>query len=138
MLRSCPYCGRIHEKSYICPQKQQRLAERQKKDGAKETKFRYTKAWKEKREDVKSRDGYCCQLCVRGLYDPDRKYETDDLSVHHIIPIAENWDSRLDDDNLITLCRKHHELAESGGVPRKILFHIAEEQEAGEDYSAIG
>lgn len=138
MLRSCPYCGRIHEKSYICPQKRQRQAERQRKGGDRETKFRYTKAWKEKREEIRERDSYCCQLCIRGLYDPERKYETEDLSVHHIIPIAEDWDSRLDNDNLITLCRKHHEQAEASSIPRDELRGIAEEQEEGNDFPAIG
>lgn len=138
MLRSCPYCGRIHEKSYTCPQKQQRIAERQRKGGDRETKFRYTKAWKEKREEIRERDSYCCQLCIRGLYDPERKYETEDLSVHHIIPIAEDWDSRLDNDNLITLCRKHHEQAEASSIPRDELRGIAEEQEEGNDFPAIG
>ena len=81
---------------------------------------------------------YCCQLCIRGLYDPERKYETEDLSVHHIIPIAEDWDSRLDNDNLITLCRKHHEQAEASSIPRDELRGIAEEQEEGNDFPAIG
>lgn len=30
----------------------------------------------------------------------------------------------LNDGNLITLCRYHHEQAESGKIPRKILFDL--------------
>lgn len=47
---------------------------------------------------------YC--FCV------ERKITTSNLSVHHIIPIEKNYDKRLDSDNLITLCRLHHEQAE--------------------------
>ena len=57
-----------------------------------------------------------------------RQYETDDLSVHHIEPIATAWDRRLDDDNLITLCRKHHDMAEGGMISSAELLKIAREQ----------
>lgn len=141
MLKSCQYCGRIHEKSYTCPQKRQRLAERQ-SSRSKENKriydFRRSKAWRYKSEDIKERDGYCCQICARGLYGADRKYETEGLSVHHIIPISEDWDRRLDDDILLTVCRKHHEMAEAGTIPRDELLRIAKEQEEGQDFPLIG
>ena len=29
MLKSCTYCGRIHDKKYICPQKKEALKKRQ-------------------------------------------------------------------------------------------------------------
>jgi len=44
--------------------------------------------------------------------------------VHHIEPIANAWDKRLEDDNLISLCRYHHELAEKGTIPAKELKSI--------------
>ena len=44
--------------------------------------------------------------------------------MHHIIPIEENYDKRLDENNLITLCRYHHEMAESGEIPREELQEI--------------
>lgn len=140
MLASCAYCGKIHDKKYICQQKQKRISERQKQrnEGSEETKFRYTKAWKEKREEIKERDDYCCQICIRGNYDPIRKYETEDLSVHHIIPIVEEWDRRLDNDNLITLCRRHHEMAEKGEIPRKEMIDAAKDQETRRDFPLIG
>lgn len=141
MLRSCQYCGRIHERSYVCPQKQQRIAERQSsrsKNNKRVYDFHRSRAWRDKSEDIKQRDGYCCQICIRGLYDPDRKYETDDLSVHHIIPVSEDWDRRFDDEILLTACRRHHELAEAGKIPRGELLRIAEEQEEKNGFTAIG
>lgn len=75
---------------------------------------------------------------MRGLHDPDREYETENLSVHHINPIAEDWDSRLDNDNLITLCRKHHEQAEASLISKKELRKIAEEQEEKQNFPLIG
>nr|WP_237068746.1 HNH endonuclease [Lysinibacillus sphaericus] len=52
------------------------------------------------------------------------QYNFTDLEVHHIEPIANAWDKRLEDDNLISLCRYHHELAEKGTIPAKELKNI--------------
>ena len=46
-------------------------------------------------------------------------YNTDTLEVHHIIPIEEDDDRKLDDDNLITVCRVHHEQCENGRISRE-------------------
>lgn len=54
------------------------------------------------------------------------RYTTDALEVHHIEPIAEAWGSRLDWDNLITLCRAHHEMAEDGRISREALRRAVE------------
>ncbi len=39
--------------------------------------------------------------------------------------IADAWDDRLNDDNLITLCREHHEMAEQGKIDKAMLRLIA-------------
>jgi hypothetical protein len=44
--------------------------------------------------------------------------------VHHIIPLAEDYNKRLDNDNLITLCNYHHKLAEDNQIPREELQEI--------------
>ena len=46
------------------------------------------------------------------------------LSVHHIEPLEEAWDLRLDENNLITLCSHHHEQAEAGKLPRAMLHEL--------------
>ena len=51
MLASCSYCGRIHDKKYICPQKAQRLKERQAYRSEKNKKiydFHRSQKWKNK------------------------------------------------------------------------------------------
>lgn len=68
-----------------------------------------------------------------------RKYESHDLEVHHIERVVDNYEKRLDGGNLLTVCERHHELAESGVISIDLLKKIAQEQEekAGEAWSGI-
>lgn len=126
MLKSCQYCGRIHKYGFNCPYRPQKAK--------KETdayKFRSSAKWQKKRKEIKERDYHLCQICLRGLYvetGPAINYK--DTQVHHIIPIAEDWEKRMDNDNLITLCPIHHEMAECEKIPRSVLMEISQEQEA--------
>lgn len=124
MLRSCKYCGKIHDSKYNCPSKPQR-----KKQVTEADKFRWTSRWQKKREEIKQRDLYLCQICIRELYNTINKYNTEDLEVHHNIPINENYDKRLDNNNLLTVCHSHHEMCESGEIPREEVQRIINEQE---------
>lgn len=117
MLKSCKYCGRIHDSKYICPNKP--IRKQYKK--TEEDKFRNTKAWQRKREYIKDRDKGLCQVCIRKLYNTIKQYNYIDIEVHHIEPLREAYDLRLDEDNLISLCKYHHELAEIGKIPKDIL-----------------
>ena len=126
MLKSCQYCGKIHDRKFICPKKPIR-----KKYATDQSKFRSTYAWTKKAQGVKKRDGYLCQVCLRGLYEPMRKYETDHLEVHHIERVVENFEKRLDGYNLITLCERHHQMADAGLIPVAELKEIAGVQEHG-------
>ena len=56
----------------------------------------------------------------------DNVYTYDNLQVHHIIPIAKDYNKKLDSDNLITLCRMHHEQAERGLITEEELYKIIE------------
>lgn len=96
-------------------------------------KFRWTKAWQKKRKEIKSRDKFLCQVCIRKLYNTIKKYNYNDLEVHHIVPIKEDYELRLEDSNLITVCEYHHELAEQGVIPREELLAIVKEQEEGKN-----
>ena len=56
--------------------------------------------------------------------------ETEGLSVHHVVPLEEDFGKRDDMDNLATLCARHHELAERGEVGRdEIRAMVARQQE---------
>lgn len=125
MLKSCKYCGGIHDRKFQCPSKPKRT-------NYKVTyidKFRWTKAWQRKRKQINDRDKHLCQVCLRELYNTQSKYNFHNIEVHHIDSIADAWDRRLDDENCICLCKQHHEMAESGEIPKELLFKIAEDQE---------
>lgn len=122
MLKACSKCGKIHERGYVCtagviPIKQQRTSQADR--------FRNTQAWKKKSEAIKERDYHMCRVCFVKAYNTTLQYNSNGISVHHIVPLAEDYDKRLDDDNLITLCAYHHELAENGRIPRRYLAELA-------------
>lgn len=124
MLKSCQYCGRIHDSKFICskkPKKQKQITDTDK--------FRCTSKWQKKREEIKQRDLYLCQICIRELYNTIIKYNMQELEVHHNVPINEDYDKRLDNDNLLTVCKYHHEMCESGEIPREEVQQIIDEQE---------
>lgn len=129
MLKSCSYCGGIHDRKYICDKKPAKNKKVTRVD-----KFRWTQAWQNKRKYIREdRDRHLCQVCIRVLHNTQQRYNFRDIQVHHIIPItegSEGWSKRLDDSNLIALCSYHHSLAEHGNISRKELLEIVEEQES--------
>ena len=121
MRKSCRYCGRSHEYGEICPKKiQYRNKYESKPRTSLADKFRNSRIWREKRSSIQRRDCYMCRYC----FVKEKKITTSDLSVHHIIPIEKNYDMRSSDNNLITLCRKHHEQAEKGIIKPDTLTEI--------------
>lgn len=129
-LKACPYCGRIHERGYRCPRKPVHKTERTEAERG-----RYTKAWRDKAKEIKERSRYLCAACLA-----DGVYTYDTLEVHHIVPLRERPDLLLDDDNLICLCRRHHEMAESGGIPQQDLYKMVEKRDSprGEGSDFLG
>lgn len=125
MLKSCKYCGRFHDTSIDCGMKPKKIKKRTDAD-----RFRNTKLWQHKREEIRERDLHLCQVCVRNLYNTESEYNFTNLSVHHAVPIESDYDLRLCNDNLITLCSYHHELAESHKIPYEVIKGIIEEQES--------
>ena len=89
------------------------------------SKFRNTQAWRNKRKSAHIRDKGLCQLCIRNLYNTyTRAYDNKLIEVHHIEPIVESYELRLDDSNLISLCTYHHKMADRGEVPRAVLKNM--------------
>lgn len=122
MKKSCTYCGGIHDRSHVCsskPKKQKQITYIDR--------FRRARAWRNKSLYIRKRDNNLCQICLRMRYNTTQQYTFDDIEVHHIEPVVQAWGRRLDDSNLISLCRYHHELAESGEIPRYELEAIAYE-----------
>ena len=68
------------------------------------------------------RDKGLCQLCIRNLYNTqDRRFNNLLIEVHHIEPIIEAYELRLDESNLISLCVNHHKMADMDEIPRQVL-----------------
>lgn len=140
MLKSCKYCMKIHDIKHICAPKETAQREYFTNISAKQksiTTFRSSNQWTAKRIDILDRDINMCQVCARKLYDTTRQFNSYNMQIHHIVPLAENMAKRLDDSNLITLCIFHHTLAESGGIPRKLLLSVAKEQEQNADIKYV-
>lgn len=113
MKRYCPICRKIHEGRCTHP-KTYGGARNSKAD-----KFRNKQAWRRRASVILARDYHCCRVCANAGV-----ICTESLSVHHIIPLSKDYDKRLDEDNLITLCRYHHEQAERGIIKATELHRL--------------
>ena len=82
MLRTCSVCGGIHQEDNMC--------KRTYKKNSYASKFRNSNAWITKREQIKKRDKYLCQICLK-----ENVYTYNNLQVHHIVPIEKDNDSKL-------------------------------------------
>lgn len=137
MLRSCPYCGRIHDAAYVCPQKQTAIDKRQsyrnhhRGKEAPEDRFRHTNRWKVIRDSVYHRDRGLCLCCLAELDGTVNKYNTERLAAHHITPLRENYELRDTRENLLLVCQTHHEMCEDGTIPRTVQTQLAKWSEEG-------
>lgn len=123
MLKSCAYCGKTHGYNEICSKKAEYRRKYNNKNYKRESaadKFRNSRIWRGKRDAIQRRDCYMCRYC----FCVGKKITTAGLSVHHIVPIDKNYNLRLDNNNLITLCRLHHEQAEKGLIKPDALQSI--------------
>lgn len=110
MKRYCTICHKIHEGRCKPVFARDSRADR----------FRNTQAWRSKSAVILDRDYHCCRVCYAA-----GNICTSGLSVHHITPLAVDYDRRLEEDNLITLCRFHHEQAERGAIKAGFLRELA-------------
>lgn len=121
MRKVCSKCGKIHERGFVCTAGPSVKQER----NSQADRFRNTQMWRRKSESIQARDMHLCRICLIKQFNTKLQHNSRRLSAHHIIPLAEDYDRRLDDDNLITLCSYHHELAERGVIPRPLLLELA-------------
>ena len=97
-------CGELHPVGTECPHKSKYAKEKGSENNKKANEFYRSKAWKSKRKEIIGLDK---GLCVRCLL----KYgivTTEHLEVHHIEPLIQYWEERLQNNNLITLCVQCH------------------------------
>ena len=57
--------------------------------------------WEQKSKEIKLRDGDCCRICKDSMHR---------LDVHHICYLPDLLLWEYDNELLITVCKKHHEL----------------------------
>lgn len=139
MLKSCKYCGKIHDSRFDCGKKPQRIYI--KRDYSTESRqFRRKESWKQMSLRIRDRDNHLCQVCLRGLYKlPGASVlNYENISVHHIEPIKDAPEKKLDPYNLISLCSMHHEMADSGEIPAELLKNMALAQEYSSENSPPG
>lgn len=116
---SCSRCG-IVPRGHKCPHK----TYKKKTYDTEADKFRKSKRWTNKSIEIRQRDKYLCKVCMANLYNTIQQLNYNELDVHHITPIAEDYNKRLDNDNLITLCRYHHKMADDGKIPKQVLYEL--------------
>lgn len=139
MLKSCQYCGRIHDAKKICPEKKRVEDERwMRRKSTKAAAFRRTSTWTNMSRSIRERDKYMCLCCKAQLQGTRVRYNTEDLSVHHIVPLEEDYDLRIARENLMTVCSAHHEMCEDGTIDRDTQRALVIEsmRDAGEDSEA--
>lgn len=78
---------------------------------------------------IRQRDRYLCQACLHLYKGTERQYEYTGIEVHHITPLEEDISKAFEDDELVSLCRVHHEMAEADEIPRELLRKWAKESE---------
>lgn len=100
-----------------------------KKPNKEVNKFRNSVKWRNKSLEIRQRDNYLCQVCLRNLYNAENKYNFTTIEVHHITSLENDITKGLDNENLITLCKYHHIMAENGEIKKDKLEKIAKEQE---------
>lgn len=118
MKKTCSICGKIHDINKICKRQYH------KKLNTQEVYFRNSYNWKTKRTQIKIRDLYLCRVCLQNKMISKDKFNHQNIQVHHIVSIHEDWDKRLDSDNLISLCTYHHRQAEDGIITKEELSKI--------------
>ncbi len=110
-IKTCAACGKViginqrrcascdaSRVGWVSPRQKQY----DKKRDPEEVKFRRSRQWRMTRDYIMQRDGYLCQECRKhGRY-------TIASEVHHIAPLWKDFNRRLDDDNLISLCHRCH------------------------------
>ena len=64
MYKTCKYCGIVPE-DHECPHRRPR--KNYQRDG-KAGDFRKTYKWTKKSEEIRERDKYLCQVCIRNKY----------------------------------------------------------------------
>lgn len=101
-------CGRCNQlyTGYKCPNcTKERNKRYNKYERDQERNAVYGGAWESTKLNVLARDKGMCQMC----YSIDKRLNFDYPIVHHIVPVEDDQSLWYDNNNLITVCAKHHQ-----------------------------
>ena len=116
---TCKSCG-IVPRGHRCPYR----TYKKKTYDTEADRFRQSKRWTDKSKEIRQRDRYLCRVCEADLYNTVQQFNYNTIEVHHIEKLNENYDKRLNNDNLISLCRYHHKMADDGKIPKDVLYSL--------------
>lgn len=128
----CDKCGKSHPFGTSCDGK---TAVRQVKSKVKKKRiykyrtdeanvFRHSAKWTKKSREIRKKAFGACELCRA-----ENKFIDQKLEVHHIYSVREYPEGKLDNNNLISLCRIHHAAAENNKYSKMYLKELALERE---------
>jgi 5-methylcytosine-specific restriction enzyme A len=110
ILRLCNDCGRTYEhhgrspgRCPECKLRYEREKSRRRRANSAATRIRDSAAWQHTRAQARARDRGCVYRHEGAC--------SGRLEVHHIVPLEQGGTNQL--DNLVTVCRAHHEKAEA-------------------------
>ena len=102
MFKSCSKCGKIHSFNAKC-----KVGCESTRDNSQEAKIRNKRSYTKASKYVKENSNYLCAVCLKnGVLNSD------------------NIETAYDIDNLICLCKMHHQMAEIGMISKEVLHYI--------------
>lgn len=122
----CTKCGKLYPADSICCKRKYRKVTW----GTHDYKFKHSYAWKKKSKAIREKAHHLCEVCL-----DCGELTYDYVEVHHIVSVKHDDTKKLDDTNLIAVCKEHHKQAEDGRLPAEYLKRLARQRE--ENYAAV-
>ena len=120
MYKACPNCGKIHPFN-----KSRCFLGRNKYQGySSVSKLRKSSKYQKVMNIIKEDSNGLCSVCF-----DQGKFIYEDLEVHHIEKLRLRPDLARDVDNLICLCRFHHQLAEVNMLSKDYLRSLVKKRQ---------
>ena len=124
----CSNCGREIEKGSKCVcgidkerYKRYNKYVRWNKDNVLYSKFYSSVEWKRLSNYIRSKYNNMCLMCLL----ENKEINVADVT-HHIIPIRKDFNKRLQEDNLITLCYGCHNKIDHENITEEYIKHMME------------
>ncbi|NFA42126.1 HNH endonuclease [Clostridium botulinum] len=124
IYKQCNKCGKRVEADKQCEciikaKKNYYKDYKKNRNDNKEQSFYSSKDWITIRDTIKTKDNSVCIGCLMNNSISNVDY------VHHIETIKDNWNKRLDKDNLICLCsschRKVHDMYNKSSIDKRLM-----------------